>query len=90
MKPILRNSLIAVVILALGGGGYTYWRDRQAQAPEKRYRLQVVEKGDLTQTVSANGTLNPVVLVNVGTQVSGTVQALCRFQRQGGERPSAA
>ena len=76
MKPILRNSLIAVVILALGGGGYTYWRDRQAQAPEKRYRLQVVEKGDLTQTVSANGTLNPVVLVNVGTQVSGTVTKL--------------
>ncbi len=76
MKPILRNSLIAVVILALGAGGYTYWRDRQAQAPEKRYRLQVVEKGDLTQTVSANGTLNPVVLVNVGTQVSGTVTKL--------------
>ena len=76
MKPILRNSLIAVCVLALGGGGYSYWRDHQAQAPEKRYRLQVVEKGDLTQTVSANGTLNPVVLVNVGTQVSGTVTKL--------------
>lgn len=76
MKPILRNSLIAVFVLALGGGGYAYWRDHQAQAPEKRYRLQTVEKGDLTQTVSANGTLNPVVLVNVGTQVSGTVTRL--------------
>jgi multidrug efflux pump subunit AcrA (membrane-fusion protein) len=32
--------------------------------------------GELTQTVSANGTLNPVVLVNVGTQVSGTVTRL--------------
>jgi HlyD family secretion protein len=30
----------------------------------------------MTQTVSANGTLNPVVLVNVGTQVSGTVTRL--------------
>ncbi len=76
MKPILRNSLIAVCLVALGGGGYSYWRDHQAQAPEKRYRLQVIEKGDLTQTVSANGTLNPVVLVNVGTQVSGTVTKL--------------
>ncbi len=76
MKPILRNSLIAVCLVALGGGGYSYWRDHQAQALEKRYRLQVVEKGDLTQTVSANGTLNPVVLVNVGTQVSGTVTKL--------------
>ena len=30
----------------------------------------------MTQTVSANGTLNPVVLVSVGTQVSGTVRKL--------------
>lgn len=32
--------------------------------------------GDITQTVSANGTLNPVVLVSVGTQVSGTVKKI--------------
>ena len=32
--------------------------------------------GDVTQTVTANGTLNPVSLVNVGTQVSGTVKSL--------------
>src|SRR5205823_14134014 len=32
--------------------------------------------GEITQTVSANGTLNPVVLVRVGTQVSGTVNEL--------------
>jgi HlyD family secretion protein len=38
--------------------------------------VQTIERGDLTQTVSANGTLNPVVLVNVGTQVSGTVTRL--------------
>ena len=35
-----------------------------------------LEQGDVTQTVSANGTLNPVVLVSVGTQVSGTVKKL--------------
>src|SRR5450756_2699127 len=32
--------------------------------------------GDVTRTVSANGTINPVTLVNVGTQVSGTVKKL--------------
>ena len=76
MKPILRNTLLATVTLALAGGGYALYRAREAKAPEQRYRLQVVDKGDLTQTVSANGTLNPVVLVNVGTQVSGTVTKL--------------
>ena len=76
MKPILRNTLLILITIAAGAGGYVYWRDRQALAPENRYRLQVVEKGDITQTVSANGTLNPIVLVNVGTQVSGTVTKL--------------
>ena len=76
MKPILRNTLITSVILALAGGGFVWYRAHEAKAPEQRYRLQTVEKGDLTQTVSANGTLNPVVLVNVGTQVSGTVTKL--------------
>ena len=76
MKPILRNTLITSVILALAGGAFVWYRAHEAKAPEQRYRLQTVEKGDLTQTVSANGTLNPVVLVNVGTQVSGTVTNL--------------
>jgi HlyD family secretion protein len=40
------------------------------------FRNLKVDRGDLVQTVSANGTLNPVVLVNVGTQVSGTIQHL--------------
>ena len=35
-----------------------------------------IESGSLTQSVSANGTLNPVTLVSVGTQVSGTVKEL--------------
>ena len=35
-----------------------------------------VERGDIVQSISANGTLSPVVLVNVGTQVSGTLKRL--------------
>jgi HlyD family secretion protein len=78
MKPFLRNFLLAVLALALalGAGVYVQWRARETNAPENRYRLQVVGRGDITQTVSANGTLNPIVLVNVGTQVSGTVTRL--------------
>ena len=38
-------------------------------------KTEPLKIGDVTQTVAANGTLNPVV-VNVGTQVSGTVKAL--------------
>jgi HlyD family secretion protein len=35
-----------------------------------------LDYGNITQTVSANGTLNPVTVVQVGSQVSGTVQKL--------------
>src|SRR5262249_4717311 len=42
----------------------------------ERYEFEEASLGDVTQTVTANGTLNPVSLVNVGTQVSGTVKSL--------------
>lgn len=40
------------------------------------FRTEAVTRGELAQTVSANGTLNPVVLVNVGTQISGRILRL--------------
>lgn len=52
-----------------------WWQGRSAsEAP--RYETEAVDRGSIVQTVSANGTLNPLVLVNVGTQVSGTVKRL--------------
>ncbi|WP_291995333.1 efflux RND transporter periplasmic adaptor subunit [Candidatus Accumulibacter sp. ACC003] len=76
MKLSLGRSAIAVLFVALAAGGVYWQRQNAAQSPAQRYKLQSVERGDVTQTVSANGTLNPVVLVNVGTQVSGTVTKL--------------
>lgn len=76
MKPLLKITLAASAALALLGGGLYAYRSSTAQSLEQRYKVQAVETGELTQTVSANGTLNPVVLVNVGTQVSGTVTKL--------------
>lgn len=76
MKPLLKKSLIVLTAIALVSGGFYWYRSSATQSPEQRYKLQAIEKGNLIQTVSANGTLNPVVLVNVGTQVSGTVTKL--------------
>lgn len=63
------------LILVLAIGGYAVWKSAQP-APGAEYRTVTVDRGDIMKMVSANGTLNPVVLVNVGTQVSGTVQRL--------------
>jgi HlyD family secretion protein len=71
------SLLIAVLLIAgIAGGGVWYVQSRASQDPEKRYRIAEVVRGEVIQAVSANGTLNPVVLVSVGTQVSGTVKKL--------------
>ncbi len=71
------KSLFVVLTLALALTAVAVigWRP-QGGSPAQRYRTETVDRGDIIQTVSANGTLNPVVLVNVGTQVSGTVQKI--------------
>jgi len=76
MKKLLHSpiALALASIVLIGSGIVVYWNfylDTPVQ-----YRTQVVEKGDVSQTVSANGTINPVTLVSVGTQVSGTVKKL--------------
>ncbi len=77
MKKLLRSpiALFFLALVAVAAGIATY-RQLYMAAPELQYQLQAVEKGDIAQAVSANGTINPVTLVNVGTQVSGTVKKL--------------
>ena len=76
MKSVIKKIFALLLLVAFTGGAY-YFYQRANEVPfEQRYRIQALEKGNITQSVSANGTLNPVVLVNVGTQVSGTVTKL--------------
>lgn len=44
--------------------------------PQSDYRTVKVERGNIVSTVSATGNLAAVVTVQVGTQVSGTIQKL--------------
>ena len=76
MRKLTRYALrigVVTVLAASAYAGWGYWRKASDKPLDQRYQLAEVTHGDLTQTVTANGTLNPVVLVNVGTQVSGTV-----------------
>ncbi|MDN5880863.1 MAG: efflux RND transporter periplasmic adaptor subunit [Nitrosospira sp.] len=73
MALIPRTRLpVFILALLLTAAGLWYWQT-QPDSRQERYKTQAVDRGDIVQNISANGTLNPVVLVNVGTQVSGTV-----------------
>ncbi|MCW5575877.1 MAG: HlyD family secretion protein [Burkholderiales bacterium] len=67
--------LIAGAAVALGVAGAAYWHFSGAQAPQG-YRFAKIERGDLVAAVSSTGTLNPVVSVQVGSQVSGQIKEI--------------
>jgi HlyD family secretion protein len=69
----LRALAVFVLAAAIAGGGWLAWKNSTRAAPESRFTTEPVTNGPLVQTVTANGKLNPVALVSVGTQVSGTV-----------------
>jgi HlyD family secretion protein len=68
------GALLAVVaVMALAGfGGWTYFRDQH----RVQYRTARVERGDIEAAISATGTPNAVITVEVGSQISGNIMAL--------------
>jgi HlyD family secretion protein len=72
---ILLNSkwiLALMVTAAVALSAYT----RLAEGPATRYITTHLERGDIRDEVQSTGIINPVVTVQVGSQVSGTVARL--------------
>ncbi len=74
MKPTTWIIGGALLLAGLGTGGYVYLNGDQ-KAPV-RYKTAKIERGTVTQAVTATGTINPVITVQVGSQVSGLIKAL--------------
>jgi HlyD family secretion protein len=64
------------LLALLGTAGWASRGYFWGQQNGAKYRLATVEKGEISAYVSATGTLNPVIMVQVGTQVSGTIEKL--------------
>lgn len=71
MKKIVVR--ISLVVLLLGVVAFFAWPGDDG---EQIYRTAKVTRGNIAEVVTANGTLNPLEIASVGTQVSGQVSKL--------------
>lgn len=73
MKLITKGRVIGTIVIlaivALVWGGNVLQKKFMSADDKPRYKTSDVDRGSIVQFVTATGTLNPVGLVNVGTQV---------------------
>jgi HlyD family secretion protein len=63
----------AAALLVLAAGGLWWWLQSRAANAVPSYNTQAVSRGDLTLTVTANGTIQPTRTISIGSELSGTV-----------------
>lgn len=68
-RPVAYGLAAVGVLLAVWGG----WQLLKPKAPKDPYRTEQVQQGDITRSVSASGSLQALVTVDVGSQISGQI-----------------
>jgi HlyD family secretion protein len=71
-----RIVIILILVLVLGTGAFFGYRAYQTKNEKPQYKTEAVTRGSIVAQVVATGTVNPVTLVQVGSQVSGTIKQL--------------
>ena len=64
--------ILAIILTISSIAGYLYYE----KTPEISYKTEKIERGTIVSNVAATGNLSAVTTVQVGTQVSGTIQKL--------------
>ena len=70
-----RRSMVWIgltIALVIGAGVY-YWQSNAKSSAAPVFVTEPANKGSLTLSVTANGTLQPTTSVNIGSELSGTV-----------------
>ena len=69
-RPTLLAGAALLIVAALGAW---YWQTLRTANAAPSYTTQIVGRGNLTLTVTANGTLQPTRSIAIGSELSGTV-----------------
>jgi HlyD family secretion protein len=75
-QSMKKRLLLAIVAVAVVIAGYAAYFQATAKGEAPQFTTVAVTRGDVVETVEATGTLQAVTTVQVGTQVSGTIQSL--------------
>ena len=67
---------VVILLIAVAGIAAGVWHFKNGKSDAVQYQTVVADRGEVIQTVTATGTLNPVVNVTVGSQVSGRISKL--------------
>lgn len=73
--PKTKTWLAALLVVAIAAV-LVWWQPWKKTEPAPRYRLAQLERGPLSAAVTASGTLNALVTVQVGSQVSGLIREI--------------
>ncbi|WP_020559748.1 efflux RND transporter periplasmic adaptor subunit [Thiofilum flexile] len=70
-----KRLITLTVLAALAGGGYYYYQNAiiPASSTVTSYQTEAVTRGNISTIVTATGTLQPVNQVDIGTELSGTI-----------------
>ncbi|MEI7935305.1 MAG: efflux RND transporter periplasmic adaptor subunit [Verrucomicrobiota bacterium] len=72
-KHFKRNLILALVVLAVGGGAWFWWsRVEKAKNQVTAYVTETLKRGEISLTITATGNLAPTTEVTVGSELSGT------------------
>jgi len=66
----------AAIIVIVGGAILGYSLIKKGKSEEVRYRTENLAKGDIESLVVTSGTINPVDIIEIGSQVSGKIVKL--------------
>jgi HlyD family secretion protein len=70
----VKYIILVLALIGIAGVIYDYGFIQKKNNPG--YRTVKLQRGDITSAIQATGTLNPVILVEVGSQVSGNIEHL--------------
>lgn len=73
-KKLKKYLIVAIVLLLIAAGIYFFIPSDKDTATT--LTTATVENGDISTSVTATGTIEPITLVEVGTQVSGVISKL--------------